>query len=259
MMSNLEDVFVIKDGKKSWNRNRVNGYSDEAIAGGLPRDNEKVVEGCSEILTRKEIERLFPNQYFFIKITEYDTFPRYWSKAQVLYFHCTPEFCFKKEEEMCYSKEYATWSTFARDRISEEQLKQDLAKSKKLEERAVTRSTADMFVYKDGKKCWKRDKVYGYSDRVMCESVPDDNEDTIAGCSELLTEEEINKLFPNQSVFIRMVEYSCDPGQWSKAEVLYFHCSSEFADMRLVDLNYPSTYMKYNTHTFNATEHYLNW
>lgn len=259
MRYSQEDLFEIRDGKKYWRRGRVNGYSSEDLKDGEPKDNHRAIEGCDEVLTRDEINSLFPNQLLVIKILEFDTFPRYWTKAQVLYFHCSGDFCLRVKDEMNCSDEYATYDTYAKWIVTTEKAERELAESKEIEAEIRARSTDDIFIEKDGKRCWDRSRVYGYSDEVMQQGIPEDNEDIRLGCDEPLTQKEIAELFPNQRVFLRVTEYVCNPTQWRKAAVLYFHCSGDFAERKLRDLNYSDICLEYRTYTFNASVHYLNW
>lgn len=176
-----------------------------------------------------------------------------------MYFHCSGDFCLQKKDELNYSEEYATYNTFANRIVSVEKAEQELAESKEIEKVIESRSAENIFIEKDGKKRWDRNRIYGYPDEVMRHGVPADNEDIRLGCDEPLTQKEIAELFPNQCVFLRITEYVCNPSQWHKAAVMYFHCSSDFANRKLRDLNYSGVCLEYSTYTFNASEHYLNW
>ena len=98
-------MFIEKDGKKIWDRSKVYGYSDEVMLAGEPEDNQIPIEGCDEELTRKEIKELFPNQRVFVQSTVYKGFPEHWSKAKVLWIHCSSEFCFEKAKEMGFPED----------------------------------------------------------------------------------------------------------------------------------------------------------
>ena len=107
-------MFIEKDGKKVWDRSKVYGYSDEVMLAGEPVDNQIPIEGCDEELTREEIKELFPNQRVFVQSTVYlGHAPEHWSKAKVLWIHCSEEFCFEKMKEMGFSEGYMDETTYS--------------------------------------------------------------------------------------------------------------------------------------------------
>ena len=82
-----------------------------------------------------------------------------------------------------------------------------------------------------------RNKIYGYSDEIMLEKEPEDNTIMQDGFDDVLSVEEVHKYFPNQKVLLEVVEHKGMPGNWIKAKVLKYHCSSYDALMLIVNDN----------------------
>ena len=76
---------------------------------------------------------------------------------------------------------------------------------------------------------WDKNKVYGYSDKIMLVGRPADNEIAKKGCEEILTKEEIHRMFPNQIVIVEICDYDKIPEYWSTGRVLWYHCSQDYA------------------------------
>lgn len=76
---------------------------------------------------------------------------------------------------------------------------------------------------------WDKNKVYGYSDDVMLKGRPSDNEIAKQGCEDVLTKEEIHRMFPNQIVIVEICDYDGIPEYWSTGKVLWYQCSQDYA------------------------------
>lgn len=79
---------------------------------------------------------------------------------------------------------------------------------------------------------WDKTKVYGYTEEEMREflktgSIPEDNEVMIeSDCDELLTFDEIKRMFPCQCLGLRNVEWVGERPtfEFTKASVAFYHC-----------------------------------
>lgn len=81
---------------KYWDKSKIYGYSDEVILNGAPEDNKISVDGCSEVLTREEIDRMFPNQFVILK--DIKPFGAHWETAAVFRYHCRVTEFFENED-----------------------------------------------------------------------------------------------------------------------------------------------------------------
>lgn len=98
-----------------------------------------------------------------------------------------------------------------------------------------------------------RNIVYGYTtEEVEQDGFPIDNEDTMKGNSEqVFTYSEICKMFPNQWLFLDIVERKGNPGEsFGKAKVLFYKCKS--GDITTFDLKYNEG-MKSNRYMSHCT------
>ena len=77
---------------------------------------------------------------------------------------------------------------------------------------------------------WDKNKVYGYSvEHIHKYGMPEDNESNIkSNEEERLTQDEIRKMFPNQSIALRDIDW-IKPGSpfsgYRSAVVTYYKCS----------------------------------
>lgn len=86
---------------------------------------------------------------------------------------------------------------------------------------------------------WDKSKVYGYPDEVILEGWPEDNRVAKEGCGEILTREEIRRMFPNQVVVVEICDYDKIPEYWTMGKVLYYQCSTDFASEYILKNNKP--------------------
>lgn len=76
---------------------------------------------------------------------------------------------------------------------------------------------------------WDKKNIYGYSDEVMLARRPADNEIAKEGCAEVLTREEVYRMFPNQIVIVEICDYDKLPQYWNAGKVLWYQCSLDYA------------------------------
>ena len=102
---------------------------------------------------------------------------------------------------------------------------------------------------------WDKTKIYGYTEEEMEEfmsngSIPEDNEIMIeSNCDELLTREEIKRMFPCQFITLKNVVWEDkDSPNYIKAAVKEYHCTREYASLAKLNgdcEDYRSTYPEY--------------
>ena len=87
---------------------------------------------------------------------------------------------------------------------------------------------------------WDKNKVYGYSEEYILEhGEPEDNRIMIESHEdEILTVDEINKMFPCQVVALTNVNWvnkEVDPFSFTSATVAFYHCDSNKALLLKLD------------------------
>lgn len=106
---------------------------------------------------------------------------------------------------------------------------------------------------------WDKSKIYGYTDEVMLVKWPEDNRAAKNGCNEILTREEIYRMFPNQTVVIEVCDYDRTPDDWITGKVLCYQCSLDYALGYVIDHNDHSNLLTYeSTYSQEVIERWMD-
>lgn len=180
-----------------------------------------------DILSEEEIRKLFPNQYILEEVVEREPNWRY----RVLYYNCDEIFVRMKsmltgvKNRLESKNEVVIFETFEEEVLQQEIIGEEARKKKEEERRANLKIDTT--------------KVYGVPTMEILDNDLD-YRDFLTNekfeFEDILYEDEIRELFPNQYLVVEMINYR-EPGYFDGYKILYYKCDSKFSHNKADELD----------------------